>query len=345
MEEKIKIILKMVYGSHLYGTNTLNSDKDYKGIFMPSKEQIFLGKIPKSYNEQTGNDKSKNTAKDVDTEMYSLHYFLKLACEGQTVALDMLHAPDNMILETSDIWREIVKERHRFYTKNMNAFVGYARRQAAKYGIKGSRLADAKKVLDILEEEYEVNKNDAEAKKESKIRIKWIWAVLPEGEHIDKTGRDIEGNRIYEICGKKIQETATIGYLYNVVKKFYKSYGERAKQAEQNLGINWKAVSHALRVAYQTKQILTEKKITYPLKEAIFLKQVKAGKFNYLTLVAPLLESLMTEVKTLAEVSTLPVKTDIKFWDNFIIDEIEDYYRIGERHKWHDYDDKIGEDN
>jgi len=41
----------------------------------------------------------------------------------------------------------------------------------------------------------------------------------------------------------------------------------------------------------------------------------------------------------------LPVKTDIKFWDNFIIDEIEDYYRIGERHKWHDYDDKIGEDN
>jgi len=134
-------------------------------------------------------------------------------------------------------------------------------------------------------------------------------------------------------------------FFKNVVKKFYKSYGERAKQAEQNLGINWKAVSHALRVAYQTKQILTEKKITYPLKEAIFLKQVKAGKFNYLNLVASLLESLMTEVKTLAEVSTLPVKTDIKFWDNFIIDEIEDYYRIGERHKWHDYDDKIGEDN
>ena len=99
----MKTIVKIIFGSHLYGTDTPDSDQDFKGIFLPTKEQIFLGKIPKSINENTKKGEGKNTADDVDTEIYSLHYFLKLACEGQTVSLDMLHAPDNMIIETKQI--------------------------------------------------------------------------------------------------------------------------------------------------------------------------------------------------------------------------------------------------
>jgi hypothetical protein len=41
--------------------------------------------------------------------------------------MDMLHAPENMLIESSDIWRNIVKEKKRFYTKNLNSFVDYAR--------------------------------------------------------------------------------------------------------------------------------------------------------------------------------------------------------------------------
>ena len=43
----MNLIVKMVFGSHLYGTNTPQSDKDFKGVFMPTNEQIYLGKIPK----------------------------------------------------------------------------------------------------------------------------------------------------------------------------------------------------------------------------------------------------------------------------------------------------------
>ncbi len=313
-------IVKMIFGSHLYGTNTENSDKDYKGVFMPSKEQIFLGKIPKSYSEQTKKGIGKNISKDVDTEIYSLHYFIKLACEGQTVALDMLHAPDNMILETSEIWKQIVKERSRFYTKSMNAFVGYARRQAAKYGIKGSRLAAAKRVLDFI------NSKDANPKTgdDAKFwKVKEVWNELPRGEHIHDNEIDPNGNQVYEVCGKKVQDTASLEYLYNVVDKFYKAYGERARQAEQNLGIDWKAISHALRAAYQTKEILLEGNITYPLEQAKFLKLVKSGFYDYNTVVAPILESLMTEVEMISSCSDLPEKVDRKFWDEFIIKEID----------------------
>ncbi len=105
------IIVKMIFGSHLYGTATSESDLDYKGIFLPSKEEILLGNIPKGYSYSTRATDAKNTADDTDVELYSLHYFIKLACEGQTVALDMLHAPDAMIMESSDIWTSIVEPK------------------------------------------------------------------------------------------------------------------------------------------------------------------------------------------------------------------------------------------
>ena len=148
----MNIIVKMRFGSHLYGTNTEDSDEDFKGIFMPIKEQIYLGRIPKCYSENTKIGGGKNTSEDTDTEIYSLHYFLKLACEGQTVALDMLHATDDMILETSNIWKEIVAKKELFYTKNMQAFLGYAIKQAGKYSCKGSRLNNIEQVLNILKE-------------------------------------------------------------------------------------------------------------------------------------------------------------------------------------------------
>ena len=307
-------IVKMYFGSHLYGTATADSDLDYKGVFLPDKESILLNRVPKSYSYNTNNDNaSKNTNEDVDSEIYSLHYFIQLACEGQTVALDMLHAPENMLFNKHELWDEIVKHRHLFYTRNLKAFIGYARRQAAKYGVKGSRLSDAKKVLDLLRQYDET------------LKLKDIWGALPEGDHIHCDEVDLNGMRIYQVCGKKLQETARIGYVIPILQQFYDSYGQRAKQAERNEGIDWKAISHAIRAALQVRQLLTENTITFPLKDAEYLLEVKQGKRDYTTEVAPYLESLMDEVEKLSEQSTLPLKVDRKFWDQFIIEAIENY--------------------
>lgn len=313
------IIVKMRFGSHLYGTATENSDKDYKGIFMPSKEQIFLNRIPKSINTQTKKGDGKNSPDDVDTEIYSLHYFIHLACEGETVALDMLHAPDDMILKKSSAWDRIIKNRHQFYTKNLKAFVGYARRQASKYGIKGSRLNDAKRVLDFI---TNIRKWDEKPIDTNGLRLKKFWTLLPTGEHIYKHEPDVNGIRMYEVCGRKCCETATLDYLYDMVKKFYDAYGERARQAANNENIDWKAVSHALRAAFQVKQILAEGTITFPLKEADYLLSVKQGKLHYQNEVAPRLDTLMDEVEALAQKSTLPETVDRKWWDKWLLNEV-----------------------
>ena len=312
----MKTIVKMKFGSHLYGTNTKDSDTDYKGVFMPSKEQILLGRIPKCYSEKTKVGEGKNTLEDIDTEIYSLHYFLELACQGQTVAIDMLHAPDSMILEKSEIWTKIVAEKKRFITKNMQAFLGYAMRQASKYGIKGSRLNAAKSVIMWIKKNIESQHIYYE------YRLKMFWDELPEGEHISKSV-DKNGLRVYEVCGKKIQETVTFDYLLDVIVKFYDSYGARAKQAEQNKGIDWKAVSHAIRAGFQLKTLYRIGFITFPLPEAEWLKDVKAGKFDYKTEVAPVLEGIIKQVKELAEESDYPESVDRNYWDSFIVKELE----------------------
>ena len=318
-------IVKMIFGSHLYGTSTPESDLDYKGVFMPSREQILLGNFPKSMNQGSKKDSTgKNSPGDIDFEEYSLHYFIHLACEGETVALDMLHAPNEMILKKSPIWNLIVHNRDKFYTKNLKAFVGYARRQASKYGIKGSRLNDAYRVANFLDDymfsELEYNPNP---------KLSSIWDQLPTGEHIFKLEPNENGMRYYEVCGRKIGETELITSARVVVINFIRKYGERARQAANNEGIDWKAISHAFRAAYQVKQILTEGNITFPLKEATYLKLIKQGKLDYQTVVAPELETLIEEVEALSLKSNLPEKVDRVFWDNFIMKEVNLFHFKG----------------
>jgi len=311
MNRPADIIVKMIFGSHLYGTATSDSDLDYKGIFLPSKEEILLGNIPKGYSYSTRATGVKNTADDTDVELYSLHYFIKLACEGQTVALDMLHAPDAMITESSDVWTSIVKQRRKFYSKNLKSFIQYARRQASKYGIKGSRLSAASEVLTLLRSEDPTK------------RLQVVWDKLPRLEHCYEAGRDPNGIRQYQVCGKMFQETTSIGYMIPVLEKFYDEYGNRARLASENRNVDWKAVSHALRAAIQVKEILTQSKITFPLKKAPFLVLVKEGKLDYVAEVAPVLEALMEEVEGLVSGSGLPEKADGAYWNKFVCDTVE----------------------
>jgi hypothetical protein len=114
-----------------------------------------------------------------------------------------------------------------------------------------------------------------------------------------------------------------VDYAYNIVNRFYENYGHRAKLASENKGIDWKAVSHAFRAAYQTKEILTKGKITFPLKNAEFIKEIKQGKYDYTTVVAPMLDELMDEVEWLSLRSTLPEKVDVKMWETWLINTLE----------------------
>jgi hypothetical protein len=307
----------MVFGSHLYGTNTPESDMDYKGIALPSWEQIALGKIPKHVEySSTGNQTSRNTAKDTDIEIFSLHEFIKLALEGQTVAFDMLHAPQVCILENSNIWEFIQDNKREFYSRRIGAFLGYAQTQAAKYGIKGSRLNDAKAVLEWLDKQPEFAR-----------LFQCDLSTFPIGDHIEFVPTQIyRGTQIteaYRICGKEIQTTVTIPYAYEIVNRFYQHYGDRARQAALGEGVDWKAVSHAVRAGFQIVELLKHGTITFPRPEAEYLVKVKTGQLPYAE-VSENLEALIERTKLLQQNSTLSEEPNRDFWETFLMNVVRD---------------------
>jgi len=313
--DKYKIILKTIFGSHLYGTNTEKSDKDYKVIYMPTKGEILSAdsSLKHSRWEQTNPGASKNGKDDIDIEYIPLHKFIQLALKGDTLALDLLHVPNHMIEESNWIWNEIQMRREMFYTKRLDAFVGYARQQAAKYGIKGSRLDTCKKVMEVLDVE------------DRDLRVKDVWDKLPDIEHTER-GVNKNGLREYQVCGRKIQETQTCEYAYDIVRRYYYNYGQRAVDASNNKNIDWKAVSHAIRAAYEVLSIYNEKTIKFPLKEAEYLKEVKSGTLDYLTEVGEKLESLMDEIEWKSKVVDLPEKTNREYWHLWLCKTIEQFY-------------------
>ena len=105
--------------------------------------------------------------------------------------------------------------------------------------MKGSRLSDARRVLGILESAG------------AGTRVGEL--DLPTLEHARwLTPEDGGGVRCYQVCGKLLQETARAEHYVATMRQFVDEYGHRARQAERNEGVDWKALSHALRAGHQT---------------------------------------------------------------------------------------------
>jgi len=71
----MEVLFKTIFGSQLYGTNTPNSDVDYKGVFLPNLKDVLVGKAKLDSSVNTSNKEdlsAKSGAGVVETEMYPL---------------------------------------------------------------------------------------------------------------------------------------------------------------------------------------------------------------------------------------------------------------------------------
>lgn len=332
----MRTIVRIKFGSHLYGTSTPASDLDFKSVFVPSARDILLGRGRDTINSQRPKaEGEKNVAGEIDEEAYSLRRFLGLAAEGQTVALDVLFAPHwSMPVEPRSEWIEIERNRQRLITRKSAAFLGYCRQQANKYGIKGSRVAAARTALTLLAEGVADFGTTAKLG-ELAGRIDKLASY---SEHMDVL--DIEGAtdvhgvrrtvRHWEVCNRKMPFTQTIKSAHEVMRRIVDEYGHRARQAESNQGVDWKALSHAVRVGRQAIELLATGEVTFPRPEAAHLIAIKTGQLAYQP-VAEEIEGLLEEVEHAAEKSSLPASADLEWIDDFVADVHRRVIMVGGR--------------
>jgi hypothetical protein len=314
--EMSSLVVSIKFGSHLYGTATPASDVDYKRVYVPDARSILLQRVKATISKQRPKaEHERNVAGDVDEEAYSLQRYLGLVAEGQTVALDMLFAPDWAMVEPpSATWRIITLHKERLLTRRSAAFVGYCRQQANKYGIKGSRVAAARSALALLDGLVSTHGTTPKLAQFSD-------AVTPLlGEHsalVDVTLASGAVIRHWDVCGRKLPYPSSIKNARDVVQRLVDEYGHRALMAESQQGVDWKALSHAVRVGTQALEFLSTAHVTFPLPNAAHVKAIKLGELPYQDVAAEI-ESLLERVEAAAPLSPLPEAPNYAWIDNFV---------------------------
>lgn len=324
------ILSKTVHGSQLYGTNTPESDTDYKGIFIPDINELFLQRAPRTLHFDTNTSKSRNTSDDVDFELFSLGQFINMAIQGETIVIDMIHTPDHLTLESSDVWKYIVGHRHEFYTTHMKSYLGYVRKQASRYGVKGNRLKDLNSVCDALhtfEHEYRGLPPLRE------LTVGHVVSSLPESEF---TGLVVEEQTkggtqtFYQVLGRKYQMTLALSEFMRLVFAIRTEYGDRARKAEENDGIDWKALSHALRGARQLEEIYETGDLVLPLRQKERVKAVKLGQIDFKE-VQQELEDVCNNVESLSLIASkngMRKQVDRERWEKFVVDVYTEHAKL-----------------
>ena len=313
---EVRPIVRVQHGSHLYGTNTPTSDLDYKGVHIPSREAIILQRAENVVDRKVKlSDTIKNAAGDTDDQSYSLQKFFGMIAVGDTVATEILFAPEPVFADAD--WAEIQSIGKTLLNRQCKGFVGYCRRQAAKYGIKGSRMAACEDIVTLLSEAIDTHGTVA--------KVEVVADQLAEfcGTHefstvtiiTSQAGTDVPH---LEVVDRMVPYTASLKTALDIYGKVYENYGARARAAKLNEGIDWKAVSHAVRVARQAIELLATGKITFPRPDALELLAIKQGVIPY-SLVAEQLEALVEQVEMVAPASALPEKSDHKLIDATVL--------------------------
>ena len=312
------LIVEMRFGSHLYGTDTPESDLDFKGVYLPEARDILLQRVKATIiSKRAKDEREKNSPGDIDREIYSLQRYLELLAEGQTVALDMLFAPDAaMTVTPSRLWREIQANADRLISRRATAFVQYCRQQANKYGIKGSRVAAARKTLALL---ITAEERLGRAAKLERIAPD-IVDLASTTDHIRLVDLPVSSERPLrhlEVCDRKISFTASLKTSREIAQRLVDEYGQRALQAERNEGIDWKALSHAVRVGREALELFQSGRITFPLAYAHHIRDIKRGSLSYSS-VATEIEELLDQVESAANLSLLPEFPDLSAIEDLV---------------------------
>lgn len=315
LDDKLKnynLLYVGFYGSHVYGLDRLESDIDIKAVCVPKLEELLLGQGTKTHSY-------KNDKLNIEIEVKTISSFLNSAKSCDTNVVDMLHTPKEFWIGWTPEWEELVSYRQCLYSKNMTGLLGYIKTHTRKYSHKIERYEEMKWIVDYLK--------DCESPEDVTIRYAvntiGFQLFLSSAKYTKSVELVEKGTQQYlEVCGKKYIYTWSVNQLVEALEKEINRYGQRTETGV-NSGLDGKSLSHAMRVLYETKEILEHNTVTFPLTNAQEIKDIKTGVNIDLPNILTTIDKLYDECIELMNNSDLPEQTDI----SNMIKVMVDYYK------------------
>jgi hypothetical protein len=303
-------------GSHLYGTDTPASDLDAQRVVVPDARAILLGRGIDSHGG-LGGPKAPGTE---DATTHTLARFVAMVLEGQAIAVEILFAPERFhLVEPSPVFRRLQEARGLLIPRDLAAFVGYCRRQAAIYGAKGDRVRAAEAARELLARAIERHGRQGR-----------VGQILAEGSHLplleafpDAVSTDrlpqADGRVLAAlvVCGRKMPERLALTDAHHLVGTIVAGYGRRARAAATAQGVDWKALSHAVRIGSQALELLSTGHLTLPRPDR--LRAIKIGQADVEAVRAEI-DMLLEQVEAAQATSVLPETPDRALAELIVLD-------------------------
>ena len=257
-----------------------------------------------------------------------MHKFFELIRKGETGALDILFSmwSPSIVYADEDFVNLIKNNYSDFLNRKLHSFVGYAVGQATKYGIKGTRFKELQEFntwfkLHVSTINLSGMKVD-DQKLETRFaffsdyfgakRTKYLKMTKARGPKTLKEPANID---YVEILGKLYSGDVTVKYFLDRTIKLEEQFGNRTRASTE--GVDWKALSHSVRVLHEVEELLDTGFIEFPLKYAEFIKDIKENdNEDDLEGIMEYISEKIDVVKEKLENSDLPEKSNRELMDN-----------------------------
>jgi len=299
------ILLEYLVGSHLYGTNTPESDLDYSGVFVAPLDYYFglkeVKEIDLSFKSKDEN--GKNNADAIDRRFYDIKRFVKLASDCNPTIIEQLFVDEKQLKINSPMGIKLLEHRHDFLHKGLyHRFLGYAYSQKKKMIVKLGNHKEFEFIKGILEKADPTD---------TLLHLKSDISKYFDKEHL----------RVGDI---KIPLGVLNKKALSIVNKRFSNMSHR-KELIRKHGYDLKFASHLIRLTLEGIELLETCDLIFPLKDKDLLLSIKKGDYN-LNEILGMFDDLEENIKIALEKTDLPKYSDFKKLNNLTMEIIGHYH-------------------
>ena len=282
------ILFRTKYGSHLYGTNTPESDYDEKVIYLPGIESLLLGKKLQTYKhryDESGNvlsDTVKMPPRGKEIEHIPFQKFARDFFEGQTYAIEIAFALKHQKSQHVGIIYDLINS---FLPDTFSPMLGFAMKQTFDYVHRATRMKKLQDVVNLVDElilSSPAPKSHDHPVPSTPLRLdtsfngKKLIQIISEKLGVE-IGTTTNGNKTIstlQLAGRDYIETLDVRQFTASLLKLIYNYGHRTEAASVS-EVDLKSLMHAVRVYEQVIELSQTKNLVFPRPSANELVQIK----------------------------------------------------------------------